>query len=210
MKESYPLLWPEGQTRTRINDRVSRGAWKLTNTQYKKRLEQELQRMKVRNVVITSNVQEGFRGEPRDPSVAVYFTRPPNEDDFSWQETLGINNPDPKLDEIELRFKTLMKQFHTDNPDRGNLEMSVRLNEARKRATQFVTGEYGRENQLCIASDKYKEVRLNIAAVATAISYLRRLEDVGVSGILDRAFAGFRAELTQGTEDNRGASAAGI
>jgi hypothetical protein len=41
-------------------------------------------------------------------------------------------------------------------------------------------------------------VKLNIAAIATAISYLRRLEDVGVSGILDRAFAGFRAELTEG------------
>lgn len=200
MKEQYPLIWPENWPRTRINDRVSRNAWKGTTLQYKKRLEQEMARMKVRSIVLTSNVQPEFRGEPRDPSVAIYFTRPPAEDDFSWQETLGINNPDPKLDEIELRFKTLMKQYHTDNPDRGNLEMSVRLNEARKRATQFVTGEYGKENQLSIACDKYKEVRLNIAAIATAISYLRRLEDVGVSGIMDRAFSGFRAELTQGRE----------
>jgi hypothetical protein len=199
MKEQYPLIWPERWTRTRINDRVSRGAWKLTTLQYKKRLELEMSRMKVRSIVLTSNVQPEFKGEPRDPSIAVYFTRPPAEDDFSWQETLGINNPDPKIDEIELRFRSLMKQYHSDIPGTGDLEMSRRLNEARKRATQFVTGEYGKENQLSIACDKYKEVRLNIAAIATAISYLRRLEDVGVSGILDRAFAGFRAELTEGS-----------
>jgi len=198
MKENYPLVWPEGWPRTRINDRVSRGAWKLTRIQYKYRLEKELTRMNVRSIVLTSNVQQDFKGEPRDPSVAVYFTRPPAEDDFSWQETLGINNPDPKIDEIELRFKSLMRQYHTDVPGSGDPEMSRRLNEARKRATQFVTGEYGKENQLCIACDKYTEVKLNIAAIATAISYLRRLEDVGVSGILDRAFAGFRAELTEG------------
>lgn len=210
MKESYPLVWPESWPRTRINDRVARGAWKGTTLQYKKRLEQEMTRMKVKSIVLTSNIQQDYKGEPRDPSVAVYFTRPPAEDDFSWQETLQINNPDPKLEEIEARFRTLMKQYHTDVPGSGDPEMARRLNEARKRAKQFVTGEYGKENQLCIACDKYREVRLNIAAVATAISYLRRLEDVGVSGILDRAFAGFRAELTQGTEENRGATAARV
>jgi hypothetical protein len=34
MKEQYPLQWPGNRPRTRINDRVARGAWKLTNLQY--------------------------------------------------------------------------------------------------------------------------------------------------------------------------------
>jgi hypothetical protein len=196
MTDTFPLKWPDGIQRTRLEARESRGAWKKTQLQYRSRLEDELKKMGVTAAVITSNIQPNVR-EPRDPSVAVYFTRPPAEDDFSWQDTLGINNPDPKLEEIEERFRILMKQHHSDIPG-GDLEISKKLNEARKRARAYVTGDYGKENQLCIPSDKYKEVRLNIAAVALAISYLRRLEDVGVPGILDRAFAGFRAELTEG------------
>jgi hypothetical protein len=199
MKEQFPLAWPQGQSRTLIGNRKHKGQWKLTKRQYMLRLEDELKRMGVKNAVLTSNVQPGGNDNPRDPSVAVYFTRPPAEDDFSWQETLGITNPDPKLEEIEKRFMDMMKQSHTDVPG-GDLELAKSLNEARKRAKAFVTGDWGKENELCMPCDRYHEVKHNIAAIAMAISYMRRLEDVGVPGILDRAFAGFRAELPENRE----------
>lgn len=162
--------------------------------------------MGVRNVVLTSNVQPNSGDAVRDPSVAVYFTRPPAADDFSWQDTLGISNPDPKITEIEERFMALMKRHHQDVPG-GDVAFSQALNEARKRAKAYVTGDYGKENELCIASDKYQEVRHNIAAVAAAIRHLRALEECGVPGILDRAFVGFRAELPENREAARGVSA---
>jgi len=195
MKEAFPLAWPEGWTRTLINHREKRGAWKRTALQYRTELEKELSRMKARNVVITSNVRPELFGrsgqEPRDPGVAVYFSRPPAEDDFSWQEILSINIPDPSVAQIDEAYYRLSKQHH---PDRGgDLEMFKMINEARKRAKSWVSGDYGREYEQVIACDKYAEVRLNLAALRVAIAALRRIDECGASGILDRAFKGFAA-----------------
>jgi hypothetical protein len=211
MKEAYPLAWPENWIRTRIQDREKRGAWKRTLLQYKSDLEKELNRMNARSVVITTNVRPETFGarspEPRDPGVAVYFSRPPAEDDFSWQEVLGINSPDPTLDEIDKAFIRLSKLHH---PDRGgDLEMYKAINDARARAKAWVTGDYGREHEQVIACDKYTEVRLNLAALRVAIAALRRIDECGASGIMERAFKGFSA-LTEGMEESRGATAARV
>lgn len=211
MKETYPLAWPEGWIRTRIQDREKRGAWKRTTLQYKTELEKELAKMNARSVVITTNIRPETFGrpgpEPRDPGVAVYFSRPPAEDDFSWQEILGINSPDPKLAEIDQAYIRLSQIHHPDKG--GDLEMFKAINDARARAKAWVTGDYGREHEQVIACDKYAEVRLNLAALRVAIAALRRIDECGASGIMERAFKGFSA-LTEGTEENRGASAARV
>lgn len=199
MRESYPLLWPEGWKRTLIQLRKPRGAWKRTTLQYKSDLEKELSRMGARSVVITSNLQAGV-SSPRDPGVAVYFSRPTSDADFSWQEILGIENPDPTIAEIDQAFLALTKIHH---PDRGgDIEMYKRVNEARRMAKSWVTGDYGRDHEHVIACDKYTEVRLNLAALRVAIAALRRIDECGATGIMERAFKGFAA-ITEGSEHAR-------
>lgn len=197
MKEAYPLAWPEGRRRTLIRDRKDKKAWKLTTLQYKKALEDEFRRMGVRFHVVTSNVQPHMMGarnpEPPDPGVAVYFVRPPSEDDFSWQEVLGINNPSPKLEEIDQAFTALARTYHPDNQQTGDEEMYKRIGEARKRAKAWVTGEYGKDREYVVECDFYREVRWNIAAIRIAINAIRRIEECGASGILERTWQGFQA-----------------
>jgi hypothetical protein len=197
MREAYPLAWPDGWRRTRLNDLKPRGAWKQTRLEYKKALEDELRRMGAKSVVITCNITpETFassKAEPRDVGVAVYFSKPPADDDFSWQEILEIDKPDPTVAEIDQAFVKLSKVYHTDNLSTGDLEMFKKINEARKRAKAWVTGDYGREHEHVIACDKYNKVVLNIAAIRVAIAALRRIEECGASGILERAFKGFSA-----------------
>lgn len=199
MKEAYPLAWPEGRMRTLISNRRERNAWKKTFLQYKESLEDELERMGARSIVVTCNMRGSQEGpeSKRDPGVAVYFMRPPAEDDFSWQEVLGINHPNPTIREIDDRFYELSKTYHTDNLSTGDLDTFKTINEARRRAKAWVTGDYGKENQFIIECDKYKEVRWNVAAIRIAVNALRKIEECGASGILERAFKGFAAELTE-------------
>lgn len=185
-----PLKWPEGWKRTRINARVKRGAWKKTQLQYLNELIEELGRMGAVRIVTTANES---RAAERDPGVAVYFSRPPSEDDGEWQETLGIDNPAPSLIEIDTRFKDLARVYHPDNQTTGNYEMYKKIDEARKTAKAWVTGDFGKEHEHVIACDKYSEVRLNIKAIQISLAAIRKIEESGASGIIDRAFAGFTA-----------------
>lgn len=187
-----PLKWPQGRPRTMIGARIDRKAWKLTTAQYKDRLDTELIRMKVRAAVLTIN-----EAGSRDPSAAVYFTRPPAADDFSWQDTLGITNPDPTTDEIEDKFKSMLRGLDQSLADTDR-DLRYQLNEARKRALAFASGNYGKENELAIGCDKFKEVKWNICAIAMTLNFLRRLDEIGSTDIIDRAYSGFRAELTDG------------
>jgi hypothetical protein len=68
--------------------------WKLTKAQYSDRLDTELTRMKVRAASLTLNEQGS-----RDPSAALYFTRPPAADDFSCAIAMTLNFL-RRLDEI--------------------------------------------------------------------------------------------------------------
>jgi hypothetical protein len=78
--ESFPLFWPEGRPRCRS---VSRSAFKTTGlARVRDDLLNELKLLGARQVVISTNVplrRDGLpyagQPQPKDPGVAVYFTR---------------------------------------------------------------------------------------------------------------------------------------
>lgn len=185
-----PLKWPEGWKRTKINARDKKGAWKKTLLQYEVELAGELRKMGAVRIITTVN---DSRMAERDPGVAVYFSRPPAEDDGEWQDILGIDTPAPTVELINDRFKTLAQTYHPDNQSTGNYEMYRKIDDARKTAKAWVTGDFGKEHEHVIACDKYNEVRLNIKAIQISIAAIRKIEESGASGIIDRAFAGFTA-----------------
>jgi hypothetical protein len=193
MKEAYPLRWPDGWPRTRVQDREARAAWKKTERQTIDALELELKRFGVLSSVLTRKDPQDFRG-PSDPSVAVHFSRK-GEDDFSWQDALGIHNPAPTVDEIDSAYRKLVAPHH---PDRGgDVEMFRALTTHRKNAVAYVNRLSGQTHDHVIACDKFKEARWNINAVRLTIHSLRQIERDGTSALLEQAMKGFAA-LTEG------------
>lgn len=187
--QMQPLRWPEGQKRTRINQRDKRGQWKKTLLQYLAELQAELAKIKAVGVVITGEQA----GEKIDPGVAVYFSLPPAEATGEWQDILGIDNPKPSEAEIDERFRDLAKRYHPDNQATGNYDLYRKIEEAKREAKAWATGNFGKKHERAIACDRYNEVRLNIKAIQVTIAALRRVEEAGAPGFLDRAFAGFAA-----------------
>lgn len=183
------LRWPEGQKRTRINQREKRGRWGKPLSHYIKELEGELAKLKAVGVVVTGDVNT----EKIDPGVAVYFSLPPAEASGDWQDVLGIDNPKPTVAEIDERFKELARRYHPDNPATGNYDLYRKIDEAKKEAKAWATGDFGKQHERAIACDRYGEVRLNVKAIQVTIAALRRVEDAGAPGFLDRAFSGFAA-----------------
>lgn len=59
-----------------------------------------------------------------------------------------------------------------------------------------------KREQLCMACDRYDEVRSNIRAIGLALEGLRAVERAGVTELLDRAFQGF-ARLSSGSPRTR-------
>jgi hypothetical protein len=182
------LRWPDGQKRTRINLRAKRGMWKKTLLQYQAELLAELTKLGARNVVITGDAEM----QRIDPGVAVYFSRPPAEgNEGDWQDVLGIDNPTPSVDEIDDNFKELARKYHPDNQTSGNYTLYQKIEEARRVAKAWVTGDFGKQHEKVIACDRYDEVRLNIKAIQITVAALRRIEESGAPGFLDRAMTGF-------------------
>jgi hypothetical protein len=82
MAEAYPLDWPAGRPRTQRPKRA-RFAWNLTVHQAWRELVEELERMRARQLVLSTNVSQRADGMPRsnasqpeDTGVAVYFETP--------------------------------------------------------------------------------------------------------------------------------------
>lgn len=196
MKEAYPLSWPEGWIRTRIQDRKSQAAWKKSANESRDALIKELERMGVESMLISTNIPTKFTGalqvtqEPRDPGVAVYFSRKLKED-YSWQDILGINDPAPSLDMIDRAYREKARLHHPDSG--GDLETFKMITAARDRAKAWVNMRENQEHQYVIPCDTFKEVRWNINAIRMTISYIRGLERCGTSGLIERAFKGFEA-----------------
>lgn len=184
-----PLRWPEGQKRTRINSRDKRGQWKKPLSHYLNELQSELVKIKAVGVVITGDVE----AQKIDPGVAVYFSLPPAEASGDWQEILGIDNPKPSEPEIDARVKELRTRFHPEKQGTGNLDMYLKVGDAALQAKAWATGNFGKKHERAIACDRYNEVRLNVKAIQVTIAALRRVEEAGAPGFLDRAFAGFAA-----------------
>jgi hypothetical protein len=202
MKEAYPLAWPDGWPRTLLRDRRDRKAWKDTLYQSAEKLRKEMHKMKSLNFVISCNIPplgKNFADvpPPGDTGVAVWFSRE-RVDDYSWQETLKINSPSPTENEIKDAFKRIAAKYHPDNLQTGDINIYRRYDEAMHRALDFIARKTGANYQEVLACDTFEEVRWNMRAIQMAFGYLRGLENCGASALLERAFEGFAAQLTEG------------
>lgn len=169
-------------------------SWKRTTNQYRDALATELERMKAPTSVISSNVPLSVRGtmekgiEPVDVGVAVYFSRQAPQD-FSWQDALGIHEPAPTEAQINEAFKRLAGKYHPDHG--GDADMFRSLVRHRDNALRWTNRLSASNFDYVIACDRFKEVRLNLAAIGMTIRSIRQIERCGTSSLLERAFKGF-------------------
>ena len=170
-------------------------SWKRTANQYREELAKELDRRKATLAIISTNVPINVRGlmtagvEPRDVGVAIYFSVPTKED-FRWQDALGIHDPAPTDDQINEAYRRMAAKHH---PDRGgDVEMFRALTQHRDRALRWAHRATALPDYV-IACDLYREVRLNLAAIAFTLKALRQIERCGTSSVLERSFKGFMA-----------------
>jgi len=191
MKESSPLKWPDGWTRTLPEKQRTQSQWKKSHGFYLDSLESELKRMGMIAAVLTINT----RGD-RDPGVAVWFSRK-KEEDFSWRGDLGISNPYPSLDDVDRAYYSLTKLYHPDTGSKADVTIFHRITDARAKAKRWVNRQEGNSFDYSIGADAFKEARLNIAALANSIRYLRGLERCGTSQIMEKTFEGFK-QLSEG------------
>lgn len=189
--EVAELRWPEGQPRTRIQDREGRGGWKLTLAKAKEALRRELGLSGATSSLLT------YSGNALDPGVAVYFSRKA-ANEFAWQEALGFIGEVPTVDEINKRYQQLARKVHPDGPT-PDVAMFTAFSEHRQRALDWVTGKHRNDHEYVIAIDVFNELRLNINAVKIVLFSLRRIEDCGSPLMLERAFRGFQKQITAGT-----------
>jgi len=195
-KEAHPLSWPAGWPRTRSQDQRPMGGWKRTANQYRDALEKELTRMESPSFVISSNVPLTQRGamtpgiEPRDVGVAVYFSRKV-EEDFKWQDELGLTDPVPTETQIQEAFRRLAQIHH---PDRGgDPAMFAAVSKHRDNALRWVNRKEHDNFDFVIACDAFKTVTLNLASIMFTLKAIRQIERCGTSSLLERAFKGFSA-----------------
>jgi hypothetical protein len=198
-KEAYPLHWPEDWPRTRLAEQRTMASWKRSANDYREELAKELDRRKAPIAIISTNVPLSVRGQMipsttanvRDVGVAIYFSMPTKED-FSWQDGLGIQSPAPTDDEISTAFRKLAAQYHPDKPGGGDREMFLALSRHRDNAMRWAH-RLTAEPQHVIACDGFKEVRLNLAAIAFTLKAIRQIDRCGTSSVLERSFKSFLA-----------------
>lgn len=196
-KEAHPLSWPKDWPRTRPQDQRFIAAWKRTANQYREELAKELDRAKAPVAVISTNVPLNVRGhmtpgiEPRDVGVAIYFSKPVKED-FRWQDALNIHDPAPSEEQINRAYRALVAQYHPDSAGGGDREMFLALTQHRDNAIRWINRSTAAPD-FVIACDTFREVRLNLAAIAFTLKAIRQIERCGTSSMLERAFKGFLA-----------------
>ena len=189
--EELNLRWPDGMERTRIKDRVDQKAWKKTRLEYHNAMVKELDTMGATKVLVSRSADERT-----DPGVAVWFSL--KKEDFSWQQTLGLDNPAPTLAEIDETFRERAKKCHPDAPGGGDPALFKLINEARLQAKAWIAGTHDHQHEYVMAIDQYKEQRWNLQALKLAFFYIRGLERVGAPAILTQTLGAFRAKLTGG------------
>lgn len=184
----HPLDWPTGWERTLIGSRKMYNGWKKTLPQSITALQAEIGRMKPSDYLITFNPSPSDR---MDPGAAVYWSGSVTED-YSWQTLLGLGSL-PTIAEIEVAFKSKALPHH---PDRGgDITLFQQYTSARDQAKAWVLGTHKDKHDYSIACDRYTETRWNLNALRMALSYLRGLERVGVPGVVERSFRGFKQAL---------------
>lgn len=185
VRDESPLKWPDGWSRTLIDKRQNRSAWKKPFQFYRDSVVAELNKLGVTAITVSRNE---WSKEKLDPGVAVWFSLKPAED-FSWQIGLQLDNPVPSLDEIDSSFRRLAQKHHPDavnNGSGGDVAMFHRLSEYRKRARAWVLGQNAPALDNCIPCDRFADARQNMAAINLALKYFRGLERVGIPAILER------------------------
>ena len=197
VKDEVPLKWPEGWSRTLIEQRKTQGSWKKTFSHYRDAVISELERMGCTAVTISRNDS----GKERiDPGVAVWFSMKPTSD-FSWQTGLHLDNPAPSLDEIDSAYRRLAQKHHPDavaNGSGGDVAMFHKLSDFRKKARAWVLGENAQNHDNCIPCDRFTDARQNLAAIRSALAHFRGLERVGIPAILERVMSSaFKTALPQ-------------
>jgi hypothetical protein len=191
VSEQSPLKWADGWSRLPIGDRKEMKPWKKPFSYYKEALIQQLSRLGAEEIVISFNTGDDAR---RDPGVTVYFSKPIKED-FGWQMALGIDNPAPTLAEIDEAYKKKAMQHH---PDRGgDLEIFKRLGQHRVQAKAWVMNKQRSDHEYALPCDRFTEPRWNLNALRLGVAALRRLEEYGLPGMLERTFRGFRVQIAQ-------------
>lgn len=191
--EDQKLRWPDGVGRTPIQARKKQSSWKRSRLEYRNGLVDELGRMEATSILISHAENERL-----DPGVAVWFSL--KKEDFTWQQTLGIENPVPTLDEIDSAFRSKAAKCHPDRPDGGDPALFKVLNEARQNAKKWIQGTHSDRHEYVMAIDQYDEGRLNLQALKLAFAALRTLDRVGAPAILAQTLGAFRAKLTGGSD----------
>lgn len=174
-------------------------AWKKPTAHYKAKLIAELQK------VGATEVQLSFHDDSKaalDPGVTVYFSKAGSAKDTSWQAGLGIDNPLPSLKEIDDAFRAKAAKFHPDNQQTGDTKIFQQFVAHREAAKRYVTGKQNQEMEIALACDRYSEIRWNINALAISVSALRRLEEFGIAGFLERVFRGFRTQIEHHSDNS--------
>lgn len=193
--EETKLRWPDGIERTRIKERKPQPGWKRTRLEYYNALVEELARMDATSILISRSPDDRL-----DPGVAVWFSM--KKEDFSWQQTLGLENPAPTIEEIDSVFRDRARKCHPDSPGGGDPALFKKLAEARAQAKAWIAGTHAHRHEYVMAIDQYNEARLNLCALKQAFSFIRGLERVGAPAILTQTLGAFRAKLTGGSDAN--------
>jgi hypothetical protein len=192
LTEKSPLKWAEGWNRTPIGDRRPMKAWKKPFTYYRDALVDQLAKIGATEIMISFNVSGD--DSRRDPGVTIYFSKPLKED-YGWQMGLGIDNPAPTLDEIDEAYR---KRALLHHPDRGgDVEIFKKLGAYREQARAWVKNTHSAEHEYALPCDRFTEPRWNLNALRLGVAALRRLEEFGLPGMLERTFRGFRVALAQ-------------
>jgi len=181
--EETPTKYPPDFQHTRIQDRKDNYHWKLAIEKYLGPIVTDLVRMGAKQILYTHDPNERL-----NPGAAIWFSRKKETFDYSWQDGLNLDSPAPTLAEIDEAYRALAAKYHPDRPGGGDPEMFRRLADHRKEARAWILGSH-QQLELCVPCDAFSETRLNLAAIRFAIAAFRRLESVGIPGILDRTLS---------------------
>ncbi len=195
MYEKAVLEWPQGQARTRLQDRADRKMWKRTPRQYLELLEKEMGRMKAVEYLISRD------SENRDPGVAIFFSRKAI-DNYGWQETFNLIGVVPTVQQIQTAYHKLAAIYSPDNQATGDPARFMEITEHRNRALDWANGAQRREHEYGIACDAFTEQRWNMHSITMTLGYLRRIEALGCTVMFEQVLSAFtKKALTAGAGD---------
>lgn len=194
----FPLDWPKNWPRTRIKDVKPNKTWKKGIREAIEDLQEELGRMKATEAVISYNSDPN--AARMDPGVAVFWSME-KATNFDWQESLKLDTPAPTVKQIDDAYRRLVMAVHPDRPgNEGKEALFVALTKHRDNAIAWIRGEHSKQHEYEIAVDTYNEPRLNITAIRMILSHMRALDRLGVPGIAERTFKGFKPALGEGVK----------